>query len=60
MAGGTAKVDQSALSQQDDVSAAGHEVAVYLGLDVLDALGVLLEPGNVNLDIEVTNVWLIS
>lgn len=54
--GGTAEVDQSALSQQDDVSAAGHDIAVNLGLDVLDALGVLLQPGNVNLDIEVTNV----
>lgn len=56
VASGTAKVDQTALSQEDDVAAAGHEEAVDLGLDVLDRLGVLLEPGNVNLNVKVTNV----
>jgi hypothetical protein len=38
------------------VAAVGHQVAVNLGLDVLDGLGVGLEPGNVNLNVEVTNV----
>ncbi|KAI6757111.1 hypothetical protein HG531_002936 [Fusarium graminearum] len=56
VAGSTAKVDKTALSKEDDVAAAGHEEAVNLGLDVLDRGGVLLEPSNVNLDIEVTNV----
>lgn len=56
VAGGTAQVDQTTLGQQDDVAAIGHQVAVDLGLDVLDGLGVGLEPGHVNLDIEVTNV----
>lgn len=54
--GGTAKVDKTTLSKEDDVAAAGHEEAVDLGLDVLGRLGVGLEPGNVDLNIEVTNV----
>jgi hypothetical protein len=53
--GGTAEVDQTALSEQNDVLAV-QEVAVNLGLDVLDGLSVGLEPGNVDLNIEVTNV----
>lgn len=56
VAGSTAKVDETTLSQEDDVTAVGHGVTVNLGLDVLDGLGVGLEPGNVNLNVEVTNV----
>lgn len=56
VAGGTAKVDETTLGQQDDVAAVGHGVAVNLGLDVLDRLGVGLEPGNVDLNVEVTDV----
>lgn len=52
----TSKVDETTLSKEDDVAAGGHGEAVNLGLDALDGLGVGLEPGNVNLDIEVTNV----
>jgi hypothetical protein len=54
---GTAKVDETTLGEEDDVAAGGHGEAVDLGLDVLDGLGVLLEPGNVDLNVEVTNVW---
>jgi hypothetical protein len=57
VAGGTAQVDKSALGQQDDVTAVGHQEAVDLRLDVLDGLGVGLEPGDVNLNVEVTNVY---
>ena len=56
VAGSTAKVDQSSLSEKDDVVAGWHEVAVDLWLDVLDGLGVGLEPGNVDLNVEVTDV----
>ncbi|KUI61723.1 hypothetical protein VP1G_11265 [Cytospora mali] len=56
VAGGTAQVDQTTLSEEDDVAAAVHEEAVDLGLDVLDALGVGLEPGNVDLNVKVANV----
>lgn len=56
VASGTAKVDQTTLSKEDDVAARGHLEAVDLRLDVLDRLGVGLEPGDVDLDIEVTNV----
>lgn len=38
------------------MAAAGHEEAVDLGLDILDALGIRLQPGNIDLNIEVANV----
>jgi hypothetical protein len=57
VAGGTAKVDETALGEEDDVAAVLHEETVNLGLDVLDRLGVGLEPGDVNLNVEVANVW---
>lgn len=56
VAGGAAQVDETTLSQQNDVAAVLHQVTVDLGLDVLDALGVGLEPGDVDLDVEVANV----
>jgi hypothetical protein len=56
VASGAAKVDKAALGEEDDVTARGHLEAVDLGLDVLDALGVGLEPGNVNLNVEVADV----
>lgn len=56
VASGTAKVDKTTLSKQNDVTAVLHQEAVDLGLDVLDGLSVGLEPGNVDLDVEVTNI----
>jgi hypothetical protein len=56
VAGGTAQVDETTHSQQDDVPAVLHQEAVHLRLDILDALGVGLEPGDVDLDVEVSNV----
>jgi hypothetical protein len=53
---GTAKVDETTLGEEDDVTAGRHEETVDLGLDVLDRGGVLLQPGNVDLNVEVTNV----
>ncbi len=54
---GTSKVDETTLSQKDNVSAVLHQVAVNLGLDVLDRLGVGLEPCNVNFNVEVADVY---
>lgn len=56
VASGAAQVDETALSEEDEVTAVVHEVAVDLGLDAGDRLGVLLEPGNVDFDVEVTDV----
>lgn len=56
VASGAAQIDETALSQKDDVAAVLHEETVNLGLDVLDRLGVGLEPGNVNLNVKVTDV----
>lgn len=53
---GTAQVDETALSKEDDVAAVLHQEAVDLRLNVLNARGVGLEPGNVNLNVKVTNV----
>lgn len=51
-----AQVDQAALGEEDDVAAVLEEEAVNLGLDVLDARGVGLEPRDVDLDVKVANV----
>jgi len=56
VASGASQVDETALSEEDDVAAVVHQVAVDLGLDAGDGLGVLLEPCNVDFDIEVTDV----
>lgn len=56
VAGCAAQVDETTLGKEDDMAAAGHEKAVDLGLDVLNAGGVLLQPSNVNLAVKVTNV----
>jgi hypothetical protein len=52
----TAQVDEATFSKQDNVTAALHQEAVNLGLDVLDGLGIGLEPSDINLDIEVANI----
>lgn len=56
MAGSTSQVDKTTLSKEDDVAAVLHKESVDLRLDVLHALGVLLQPCNVDFDVEVTNV----
>ncbi len=56
MAHGAAEVDKAALSQEDDVAAVGHQVAVNLGLDVDDILGVGLDVRDIDLEIEVACV----
>ena len=58
MARSTSKVDKTAFGEENNVAAAGHEVAVNLGLDVLDRLGVLLQPGDVDFDVEMSNIWV--
>ena len=50
------QVNETTLGKEDDVTAVVHQVAVNLGLDAGDRLGVLLEPRNVDFDIEVTDV----
>ena len=54
MAGGATEVDKTALSEEDDAVARGKGVAVDLGLDVHLLHSVGLDPGNVNLAVEVT------
>jgi hypothetical protein len=56
VASGASQVDETTLGKEDDVASVLHQVAVNLGLDAGDRLGVLLEPGNVDFDIEVTDV----
>lgn len=56
----TAKVDETTLSKEDDVTAILHEITVYLGLNVLDRRSVLLQPSDINLNIEVTDVYALS
>ena len=49
------KVHETPLSEEDKMAAGGHRVPVNLWLDVDDALGICLQPGNVDLNIEVPN-----
>lgn len=42
MASGTSQVDETALSEENDVAATLHQVSVDLWLDVLYAGGILL------------------
>merc|ERR1719431_2027237 len=53
---GTAQVNKSALSQQQDVLTVGQCVAVNLRLDVGLGLAVILQPLNLDLTVEVTDV----
>jgi hypothetical protein len=54
---GTSQVDEPTLSEEDDVTSVGHEKSVNLRLDVLYAGCVLLQPGDIDFNIEVANVW---
>jgi len=55
VASGTAEVDKTTLSQEDDVTAVLQGVTINLGLNVdLGSVGV--HPGDVDLNVEVTNV----
>lgn len=54
--GSAAQVNKTTLGEEDDVATTLHEVSVNLRLDVLNAHGVLLQPGNIDLDIEMANV----
>ena len=56
VASGAAKVDKTTLGEEDDVTAGLHGEAVNLGLDGDLLGGVGLEPGNVDLNVEVTDV----
>lgn len=56
MAGGASQIDKTTFSQENDAAAILHVVAVDLGLDGNNFLGVGLEPGDVDLAVEVTNV----
>ena len=56
MTHGTAEIDQTALSKEDDVLAVLESEPVHLGLDVGLQLGVLLQPLDLDLAVEVADV----
>lgn len=60
MGGCLPKVDKSAFSKEDDVTSRFHGESVDLGLDVDGLLGVGLQPGNVDLNVEVTDAEVTS
>ena len=60
VASGASEVDKTTLSKEDDVTAVGHGEAVDLGLNVRDRLGVGLQPGDVDFNVEVTNTRVIG
>ena len=56
MAGSAAEIDKTAFGKENDVIAVFHEVAVYLGLDARNGFGVLLEPGDVDFNVEMADI----
>jgi hypothetical protein len=56
MASSTSKVDKTTFSQKDNVVTVLHGETINLGLDVLDGSSVSLDPGDIDFNIEVTNV----
>jgi hypothetical protein len=56
MTSSTSQIDKTTISEEDDMTAVLHQESVDLGLDILHTLGVLLQPCNINLNVEVTNV----
>lgn len=55
MASRTAEVDETTLSEEDDVTSILHGVTIDLRLDVDDLGGVLLQPCNVDFNVKVSN-----
>jgi len=50
------EVDETTIGKEDDVPARWHGEPVDLRLDVHDGRGILLQPSDVNLNVEVTDV----
>jgi hypothetical protein len=55
VAGSAAQVDEPALGEEDDVTTGGKGETVNLGLDVYGLDRVLLDPRDIDLDVEVTD-----
>lgn len=55
MTGSASEVDETSLSKEDDVTSGRHGEPVNLGLDVGSLNGGLLQPGDVDLNVEVTD-----
>jgi hypothetical protein len=56
VSGSTSEVDETAFGKEDDVPARGHGEPVDLRLDVDDGGGILLQPSDIDLDVEVTDI----
>jgi hypothetical protein len=56
------EVDETTLGEENDVPARGHCVTVNLRLNVDRLLGVCLQPGHIDLNIEVANTarWMLT
>lgn len=49
------QVHKAALSEEDDVTPRSHSKAINLRFDVNYLLGIGFQPGNINLDVKMTN-----
>lgn len=56
MTGSASEIDKAALGKEYDMTAIVHEEAVDLGLDVLDRFGICFQPGNVDLDVKMSDI----
>lgn len=57
MTGSTSEIDKAALGKEYDMTTVVHKEAVDLGLDVLDRFGICFQPGNIDLDVKMSDVW---
>ncbi len=56
VARGTSQVDEAAFGEENNMTPTFHEVAVHLWLDVGDTLGILLQPRDIDFDVEMANI----
>lgn len=56
VSGSASEVNKTTLGEEDDVPARGHGEPIHLRLDVDSGGGILLQPSDVDLNVEVTDV----
>ena len=56
VSGSASEVDKTTFGEEDNMSARGHGEPVHLRFDVDDRFGVLLQPSDVDLNVEVADV----
>src|SRR5277367_2486320 len=56
MTSSTTKIDEATLREENDMVSVGEKESIHLRFNVDDALGRLLEPGNIDFNIKMTDI----